>query len=241
MTNHWKEEPWQDEAKLRDAYYRLGTQQAVADEFGCSKPTVIKWMEKFDIESFHGDPNRDLYDKELLTNLYEETLSVPEVVNQLPETDSREAVRNWLDNFGVEITRSRGKTETYSCENCEREYERYSSLEKDQHFCSKSCHNEWMSDHLIGEESPAWKGGYNPNYSHGWTSARDEVRERDSVCQKCGADPERALDVHHIQPVRTFDDCSDAHTLDNLVGLCRSCHRTLEPLPEDEQREIIDD
>lgn len=238
-SNHWKDEPWQDEEKLRDAYYELGTQQAVADELGCSKPTVIKWMREFGIEAFSGDPNRDLYDRKKLKRLYEEELSASGVVKRLPETDSRRAVYNWLDNFGIETTHERGQTVEYECSYCERTYTRYSSLEKDRTFCSKSCHNEWMAANLIGEDSPGWRGGYVSNYSHGWIEARDEVRQRDEVCQRCGTDTDRELDVHHFKPVRTFDNPSDAHFLDNLVGLCRSCHHTIESLPEAEQRQIV--
>jgi len=35
-------------------------------------------------------------------------------------------------------------------------------------------------------------------------------------------------DVHHIKPFRTFDEPTEAHDLDNLIALCRSCHRNAE-------------
>nr|WP_240943039.1 HNH endonuclease [Haloferax alexandrinus] len=35
-------------------------------------------------------------------------------------------------------------------------------------------------------------------------------------------------DVHHLNRVRDFDDPSNAHTLSNVVSLCRSCHRLVE-------------
>ncbi|MFU8870248.1 HNH endonuclease, partial [Natronococcus sp.] len=39
---------------------------------------------------------------------------------------------------------------------------------------------------------------------------------------------DRNPDVHHVRPVRSFENAEDAHTLDNVVTLCRSCHRRVE-------------
>lgn len=37
------------------------------------------------------------------------------------------------------------------------------------------------------------------------------------------------LDVHHIIPVRDFNgDMESAHDFDNLITLCRSCHKYVE-------------
>lgn len=55
-----------------------------------------------------------------------------------------------------------------------------------------------------------------------WKQARRQALSRDRVCQDCGTD--ESLHVHHIRPVRSFDSQEDAHTLDNLVVLCSSCH-----------------
>jgi predicted HNH restriction endonuclease len=43
----------------------------------------------------------------------------------------------------------------------------------------------------------------------------------------------RSLEVHHLTPVREFDDPLDAHDLSNLVTLCRPCHKELENMPLD--------
>ncbi len=71
-----------------------------------------------------------------------------------------------------------------------------------------------------------------------WEQQRNRARDRDGHrCRHCGA-PERAdrgHDVHHVEPFRTFgyrrgenDRYLAANRLENLVTLCRSCHRRVE-------------
>ncbi|MCG1002550.1 MULTISPECIES: HNH endonuclease [Halobacterium] len=86
-------------------------------------------------------------------------------------------------------------------------------------FCSNDCQNAWMSDQYGDGEAV---------YNGRWREVRRKALERDDYrCQKCGATA-RELgqnpDVHHIKPVRTFDDPQNAHTVDNLIALCKSCH-----------------
>lgn len=98
-------------------------------------------------------------------------------------------------------------------------------------FCSRSCHSDWMSHHWVGEEHHAWKGGA-AKYGRSWNSVRQQALERDGFsCQICGKhqdELDRQPDVHHIQPVREFDDYNQAHTVENLISLCRSCHPKVE-------------
>jgi 5-methylcytosine-specific restriction endonuclease McrA len=67
-----------------------------------------------------------------------------------------------------------------------------------------------------------------------WTEAREQVRQRDGVCQHYGHDgTERTLDVHHIVPVRLFREMEGvaleaAHDERNLVLLCKRCHSRAE-------------
>jgi DEAD/DEAH box helicase domain-containing protein len=77
-------------------------------------------------------------------------------------------------------------------------------------------------------------GGRGPN----WEQQRNQARARDGhCCRHCGVPerPDRTHDVHHIQPFRTFghvprknDRYLEANRLENLVTLCRSCHRRVE-------------
>ena len=72
-----------------------------------------------------------------------------------------------------------------------------------------------------------------PNeYGPNWNTIRDQVRARDEhTCQVCGL-PEngRPHDVHHKTPFRTFASIKEANQLDNLITLCRNCHRRAETI-----------
>lgn len=78
-----------------------------------------------------------------------------------------------------------------------------------------------------------YENGYE-TYLYGpkFISKREEVRDRaERECQSCGIDEsklERKLDVHHVEPVRTFENPCDSHTYDNLVALCHDCHMKVE-------------
>lgn len=131
-----------------------------------------------------------------------------------------------------------------NCEYCDTELEIPQSRVEayDTHFCDNDCRNAHFkeSDHMSGEDNPAWAGGYEPYYGPNWTRQRDRVRERDDYeCQACGVtenDLGKELDVHHITPFREFveegeADYEAANRLENLVSLCRDCHREYEGEP----------
>ena len=76
------------------------------------------------------------------------------------------------------------------------------------------------------------------DYGPNWAAQRARVRARDQYrCASCGA-PEprgREHDVHHKIPFRTFgyvpglnERYLEANRLDNLMLVCRACHRRLE-------------
>jgi ribosomal protein S27AE len=56
-------------------------------------------------------------------------------------------------------------------------------------------------------------------------------KQANHKCERCGISSIDAvneygsgLETHHIKPVRTFKNESDAHTVDNLTLLCPRCH-----------------
>lgn len=120
-----------------------------------------------------------------------------------------------------------------ACEYCHREMEVLQSTLDYGHgrFCSRDCLAGWLSENVVGENHHQWEGGAIP-YGRRWWRIRREALERDDHrCRNCGrTDRElgREPDVHHIVPVRSFDSPEEAHTLDNVVCLCRSCHRSVE-------------
>jgi DEAD/DEAH box helicase domain-containing protein len=86
-------------------------------------------------------------------------------------------------------------------------------------------------------EQGLWFDAVN-DYGPNWQAQRRRVRERDGYrCTQCGR-PEasgRQHDVHHLTPFRTFgyvagrnEHYRQANELNNLVLVCRTCHRRLE-------------
>lgn len=91
-------------------------------------------------------------------------------------------------------------------------------------FCSPGCKKEWYR----GENVYNYAGGdareiHNSSF---WHTVAKQIRERDKVCQNCGAHPDQVgtLHVHHIVPYRISHD----HSLENLVALCNPCHSKVE-------------
>jgi hypothetical protein len=100
-------------------------------------------------------------------------------------------------------------------------------------FCNRTCHAAWMSENWRGENHHAWRGNDNSGWYTGrWWRIQQEALERDGhTCRLCGATREEMgsePDVHHIDPIRTFENPQNAHTLDNVVCLCKSCHNHAE-------------
>jgi len=93
----------------------------------------------------------------------------------------------------------------------------------------KGTKKPWSSEFnskRIGNKNPNWLGGVTPENKarfNGkvWKLIRKLILERDNfTCQKCGK-VQKNLDVHHKNPWRQ----SKNDDLDNLVSLCRKCHR----------------
>jgi DEAD/DEAH box helicase domain-containing protein len=87
------------------------------------------------------------------------------------------------------------------------------------------------------EGAGLWHDSIN-NYGPNWTETRRAVRARDRYrCTQCGAPEPRGQehDVHHLTPFRAFgyipgvnDLYLLANRLENLVLVCRACHRRIE-------------
>ena len=68
------------------------------------------------------------------------------------------------------------------------------------------------------------------DYGPRWPQIRAAVRLRDGhACRVCGArETNGPHDVHHVRPFRSFASREDANRMDNLVTLCKPCHRRAE-------------
>lgn len=135
------------------------------------------------------------------------------------------------------------------CEVCGETLERRPSVieRRDHHFCSYVCTGQWRSENLTGENAPSWKGGGELYRGPNWIRQRERTLERDEyACVRCGCSEEehfeeydRQLSVHHVKSVREFyheagehkPDYAKMNSLENLVTLCVSCHRSIESLP----------
>ncbi|MCB2179470.1 HNH endonuclease [bacterium] len=105
----------------------------------------------------------------------------------------------------------------YRCNHCGVEFERAKWVRGgDLKFCSRSCFQQYAKTHFRRRL---------PNsYGKSWRPAKRRAMDRDHhQCQDCGS--KKKLVVHHIRPYKTFEQSLAAHELDNLVTLCRACHR----------------
>ena len=90
-----------------------------------------------------------------------------------------------------------------------------------------------ISSSLTGENHPMWKGGGKLDYGSSWSRKREQRLKKDNHrCQNCGMAREKHveeynldLNVHHIIPLREFENGDEANRISNLVTLCIPCHR----------------
>jgi len=83
---------------------------------------------------------------------------------------------------------------------------------------------------MVGEQSPMYRGGSDPNRGKAWLKLAAAIRNRDfHTCRRCGIAPcglkkLELMSVDHVYPWRSFADKKAANDPTNLVTLCRSCH-----------------
>ncbi len=245
-----KSKPWEDEERLRSLRRRGMSESDISDELDCSQGTVHNRLRKFGIDTSRTRTEQPWHDEETLRELYVESeLTMDEVASELG--CGRQAIEDWIHRHGIE-------TRSYNPET-PAELQSESKLRSMYHTdgmstyaiaeqldCAPSTVHDWLHDHGIetrtvgsqpGELHHRWKGGVDEYYGDNWAEQRRKVLQRDNYeCQRCGitqsehrSQNDIGLDVHHRQPIRTFQSPENANTLDNLVTLCRSCHNTIEP------------
>lgn len=116
-----------------------------------------------------------------------------------------------------------------TCDHCEDRFT-VSSNAGHRRYCGREC---WFA----AREEREYPGPTIGNgYSSLWRRQREAALARDDYeCQRCGLSEEehteqfdRGLHVHHIQPLRDFEDHRRAHETENLRTLCIDCHNEIE-------------
>lgn len=197
---------------LAQKYHEEGwTQAEIAEECGVSPRAIRKWMDRRGVETREVEgENHGLYGKSRDDEVKAEISATLDGREMDEDTRKRMAAAH-RGNEIPEAIRDRIAASLSG-------------------FTRPEETREKMSESRIGKSNPNWRGGQQRNYGPGWTAARRRIRERDEVCQNCGAEAEgRKLDVHHIVPVRAFAaaedaELRDAHDESNLVLLCQTCH-----------------
>lgn len=116
----------------------------------------------------------------------------------------------------------------------------YEKERSDDFFCSAECNGKYKQKHgtVRGENNGMWSGGGVNYYGENWKEQRNKTLERDNYrCVVCGMDDDthhekygKQLHVHHVEPLRLFDDKCDANKLENLITMCSVCHKEWEGL-----------
>jgi len=197
---------------LEIKYWEEGlTQREIAEECGISATQIRHYMNEFDISrrEMRGE-NHPMYGRER-TERERREISASLTGRSLSE-ETRERMSK--SHEGKEIPEDVRERIAESLEGLDRSEET----------------RRKMSESTTGKDNPNWRGGYSHRYGSGWSVVREQIRERDEVCQHCGHDGiEKRLEVHHIVPVRVFRQAvglsvEDAHDEENLVLLCKRCH-----------------
>lgn len=187
------------------------TQKEIADKCGVSPSTIRKYMKRFDIPTreMRGE-NHPMYGRERTEDEKQQISESLEGRSFSEKTRQRMSEAHEGNEIADDVR--------------ERIADSLEGLTRSEETRRK------MSESTAGEANPNWRGGYSRRYGPGWSVARQNIRERDEVCQNCGHDgSDHRLEVHHIIPVRVFRNAEhleieDAHAEQNLVLLCNRCH-----------------
>jgi len=123
---------------------------------------------------------------------------------------------------------------TVECANCGEELKRKPCFLEtyERSFCNSTCQGAWNSENATGKDANNWKGGYEEYYGSNWICQKRKALERDNYeCRVCGKERDeigKNPSVHHIKPIREFDEKENANKLSNLVCLCRKHHGAVE-------------
>ena len=93
--------------------------------------------------------------------------------------------------------------------------------------CSRKCSGSLSSKNLLGAKHPRWIGGSRAtwDYGSGWPRTRKNLLSLHPRCTRCHR--KKSQVVHHLVPIRLYEDKDKGNAWHNLQPLCRSCHNTV--------------
>lgn len=241
-----------DREWLWNQYVERGRIMAdIADDCGCNRTTVGKWLDRHNIEKRKTGPkvcDERLTDEDWLHDQYvQQGKTTRQIANEFGF--SQGTVSRWLRRHNIDTRSKEPDIPDERLADEEWLRKEYSEKEKtireiaNECGCVNSTVLAWISKHNIktrdmkprsGEDHPAWEGGI-PQYGPGWNpKKRRAVRERDgrACCDpNCSVTQEEhiqeygeKLHVHHLRKARDVDDPEERNSKNNLITLCRSCH-----------------
>jgi transposase len=254
-------EPWNDKETLRRLYVDDGlSSREIATELGCSKTTTLDRLGEFKIErrpTGGVEEFPQLHDEDWLREEYAEK---HRTVGALAEEIgcSQPAVSRVLNKFGIP---QRGSKIPFPVSEDELvrmyvEDERtLHSLGEDFDVDYWTVRNRLVDLDIeirterrgwpFGKDHRWWKGGWDDYYGPTWDAQKEKERRLAGYqCRVCGMSDEShiaafgsRLPVHHIIRKEDFRkengelDYEAAHTLENLMCLCKPHHREWEGIP----------
>lgn len=197
---------YQNRDWLFEQYVERDREQAdIANDCGVATTTICHWLGKF------GITDGGAYETSVCDICGESFCYAPSLRDGLYCSTS---CAHEPDKNKIEV----------NCAGCGDSFERWPSM--DTEYCSLDC---W-SDNTCSDSAPSTL------YAGVWYKRRQQAMQRDRFeCTVCGISNQehkdrfgRSLEVHHKVPVRLFDswDCpiEDAHSLRNLITVCRTHH-----------------
>jgi 5-methylcytosine-specific restriction endonuclease McrA len=227
--------PYDDPKVLSELYiYRDLSCTETAEVLGCCSHTVSVYCREYDIKPRYKFP------KYLRRKYHGEGMTLEEIGNQIGVGHG--VIQNHMEKHGIErrtISESRAKGDVTPLHDREWLREQYAERGRtttdicDQLGVTSHTVSVWLRRHGIetrpslaatGADNPNWAGGYKKYYGRNWDEQRQKAIKRDrGECCICG---DRDVQVHHIQPFRTYglENYQEANRLENLMCLCQKHH-----------------
>ena len=197
---------YRDADFLRRKYVRdRQSASDIAEDCGVTKSTVCHWLSR------HGITDGTAYERGQCENCSEHFRYAP-------------SLRDGIYCSNECANDERKRQVAVECTGCGETFERCTSL--DTEYCSIGCWGEDTAS--VSDWAKLYRGVWH-------RQRRRAMRRDDHRCTVCGISDEehaerfgRGLEVHHVVPVRLFDawdlPVEEAHTLSNLVTVCRTHH-----------------